>query len=141
MSVKITPDEAAQLYADRLSGATERIRKGIERVDTAPGVKAAEHSEEWFAGLQAAHSSGKWKDRVAAVSLPDWKKAITEKGLPRIGPGARAAQPKMAGFFKELFPHIEAGQRAIEGKRKLTLEDSIDRMVTFTRHMATFKRS
>ena len=38
---RLTPDEAAVKQANRLKGATEEIRKGIERVTVSPTAKAA----------------------------------------------------------------------------------------------------
>ena len=141
MATKITAAEAAEKYAERLAASTADIQRGVEAVQTAPGTTAAKNADKWFSGIQAAHTSGKWAKRVASVSVTDWKEATISKGIPRIGTGARAAVGKMTTFYGQLFPHIANGQSKIANMRNVTLEDSINRMVSFTRHMADFKRS
>ena len=81
---KLTPREAQEKHARRLKGATEDIRRGVQKVTEAPGVKAAAKEEKMRANLLAALDSGKWKNRVAAVPLEEWKDKMLNKGVGRI---------------------------------------------------------
>lgn len=141
MAIKVTSREAAAKFARNLGAATEDIRRGVERVTDNPCERAAARQEKMLANLTEAIRNGKWASGLRRVSLADWKKAFIEKGLTRIGPGANAAVDKLAKFYDDLFPHIEAGLRELDGMSDLTLEDNIARATAMMRHMHRFKRS
>ena len=138
MPVRVTPEEFADLWAARLGAAVERIRSGVERVREAPGAKAAAAADRFRARILEAIDSGRWQAEVSKVSLEDWKTAMLEKGVGRIAAGANAAKPEMTEFARALFAHIEAGQRELERMPRVTLEDSINRVTAWIRHMAEF---
>lgn len=140
MAVKLTPAQWADKLARNLKNASQDIQNGVNAVQTAPGQKAAAQSQKWINSLNEASTQEKWRRNVAAVSLEDWKKAMLDKGLARIGPGIDAAKPKIVQFAEEVTPHIEAGQRQLEQMPDLTLQDSINRAVTWITHMSEFRR-
>jgi hypothetical protein len=131
-----TPDEAAQAWAQRLSGSTDRIQRGVQGVTTAPGQAAARQKAVWAQNV--AQAQDKWASRVASVSLPDWQQAMITKGVQRVGTGAQAAQPKMAQFMGQLLPHIQSGLGSLPARGNL--DANINRMVAWSRHMANFQR-
>lgn len=141
MPVRLTPQQFATKWGNRLKGSLDDIRQGIDRVDQAPGIAAAAKADKWQQRVSSAESKRKWSRRVGAVSLEDWKTAIRDKGLPRIAAGVDAAQDKQVRFATELFAHQNEGLRVIEGMPDLVLEDSINRMTAWTRHMAAFEIS
>jgi hypothetical protein len=65
---------------------------------------------------------------------------MIEKAIERIPSGADKAKDKMATVFEQLFPHIEAGLRELERMPSVTLEDSINRVTFWIRHMAKFTK-
>lgn len=133
---KVTPEEYAEKWARRLRGATEDIRRGIDRVDEAPGVAAARNENAMLQNVTEAINSGLWAKRVKAVSLQDWKDAAINKGVGRIPAGVEAAQPKMAEIAVELLQAVDAAAAAANALPKVTLEDSIQRSATFIREMS-----
>lgn len=133
---KVTPDQAAQAWAQRLAGSTERIQQGVQSVTTSPGQAAARQKQAWAQNTQAAQD--KWASRVSAVSTSDWQQATIEKGLPRIAAGAQAAQPKMAQFMGQVLPHIDSVKGSLPARGNL--DQNIARMTAFTRGMAQFRR-
>lgn len=133
---KVTPDQAAQAWAQRLAGSTERIQQGVQSVTTSPGQAAARQKAAWSQNTQAAQD--KWAARVSAVSTSDWQQATIEKGLPRIAAGAQAAQPKMAQFMGQVLPHIDSVKGSLPARGNL--DQNIARMTAFTRGMAQFRR-
>ena len=137
---KLTPREAQEKHARRLKGATEDIRRGVQKVTEAPGVKAAAKEEKMRANLLAALDSGKWKSRVAAVPLEEWKDKMLNKGVGRIAAGVDEAAGDIENFFGELFEHQDGLSRQLENMPDLTLEDNINRMTQYVRGMAEFKR-
>lgn len=137
--VKATPQQATDKWVTRLSGATQEIQAGIDRVTEAPGQKAAAKSQKWIQAIQA--SQDKWKRNVAAVSLDQWKTLFKTVGVPRIAQGAQAKQVKFKNFFEQFLPHLEAGIAKVNSMPDTTFEERINRSVAMMRHNHEFKRS
>lgn len=135
---KITAQEAAAKWSRNLGAAAADIQRGIERVDTAPGAKAARQKGLYVQKVQ--QSADKWAQNVGNVSLADWQQAAIQKGVPRIADGAAKAEGKMAGFMNDLLPHIDAGKSKIDAMPKGSLADSKNRAAAWIDHMATFRR-
>jgi hypothetical protein len=128
------PNAVAQEWAQHLSAATQKIQAGVQSVQVAPGQAAARQRQAWLQNIQAA--ADKWARNVASVSLQDWQQDMVNKGIPRIGQGAQAAQPKFAAFMSRLLPYIDAGVRQLPPRG--TLDQNINRAVTFMRYMSQF---
>lgn len=137
---KLTPQEAAEKWGRRLKGSTEDIRRGVQRVREAPGVRAAAKVEKMRERLVAKIDDGTWEERVSAVPLDEWKGKMLDKGIGRISAGVDAANGKQVEFFGQLFEHQERLQQQLEGMPDLSLEDNINRVTTFLRGMADFRR-
>jgi len=137
--VKLTPEEFAEKHARRLKASTTDIRRGIENVTEAPTAKAAAKASKMHANLTEAVNSGKWARRLTAVTLEEWKEKALTKGLPRIAAGIDAAHDKQVRFATQLFAHENRVMSKIDGMPDLTLEDSISRVTTWMRDMATFE--
>lgn len=137
--VRVDANEFAEKWSRRLKASLEDIRKGVEKVNEAPSKKAIAKKEKLKQRLIEAIDSGRWERALSKVTLEDWKRAMIQKGLSRIASGVDEATPKMIEFGQALLQHIEAGQKAIENMPDLTLEDNINRMVAFIRHMAKFR--
>lgn len=135
---KVNPSQAADKWSRRLSGATEDIRAGIERVQSAPGQAAARKRQKWETSVRDAGE--KWQRNVSRVSLEDWKRKALEVGLPRVAQGAQANVDKTQAFFEEFLPHLDRGVASIEQMPDNTIEDRINRSVAMMRHNAGFKR-
>jgi len=137
---KLTAAEFQEKHARRLKGAVEDVRKGIDRVTESPTAKAAAKADKMLTNLTSAVSSGKWAAGLKRVSLEEWKRKTRDVGVNRIAAGIDASKDKVIAFAEELLPHIDRGQEKIKGMPDITLDDSINRMTTFTRHMAGFSR-
>ena len=131
-----TPEQAADLQAERLKSSLPRIREGVEGVSTAPGVLAAQKQDKMLANLTESITNGTWARNVAAVSLEDWKTAMIEKGINRIASGIDAARAKQVAFYTHLFAYQDGLQKKVHAMRDLTLEDNIARMTEWVRGMA-----
>lgn len=136
---KVTPAEFTEKHARRLKGSLEDIRRGVANVTEAPTAKAAKSADKMRANLIASIDSGKWARRLNSVSLEDWQKKMTEQGINRIASGIDGAHDKVLAFAEELLPHIDAGKRELANMPNISLEDNIQKMVSFTRHMAKFQ--
>lgn len=137
---KLSPDEFADKHARRLKGAIGDMEAGINKVTEAPGAAAAKKSAKMLANLTAKVQDGTWAKRVSAVPLDEWKNKMIAKGLPRVAGGIDAAHDKVVAFAGQLLPAIDAAQSKVKAMPDLTIEDSINRMTTFVREMAKFKK-
>lgn len=135
---RLTAGEAAEKWARNTKGATEEMRRGVQRVTEAPGVKAAAKADKMRAGLVEAIDSGKWQDRVSAVPLSEWKDKMLTKGVGRVSAGVDAANGKVVDFHNQLSDHQDRLTSQIEQMPDLTLEDGINRMVAQVRGMSEF---
>lgn len=138
---KLSPTEFQEKHARRLKGSVEDIRKGIDRVTENPCEKAAAKQDKMLTNLTAAVQSGKWAAGLKRVPLEKWKKQARDVGVNRIAAGIDAAKEKVISFAEQLLPHIDRGQEKIKGMPDVTLDDNINRMVSFVRHMGEFKRT
>lgn len=141
MVVRVTPQEYAEKWARRTSGATQDYTRGVQRVTEAPGIKAAASVDRLLASLTEAIVSGKWGSRVSGVTLQQWKDAAINKGAGRIAAGVQNATQDMQKFATEVIAHINGVQAEIEAMPNVTLEDRIQRSVVFQRRMHDFQRS
>jgi hypothetical protein len=139
MPVRVSPDQAANKWRDRLSGASAEITAGIERVNQAPTQRAVAKREKWRQNLAA--SEEKWVRNTGRVSLEDWKRAALDFGVPRIAQGAAAKVGKMENFMSDFLPFLARGVQQVEGMPDLTFENRIQRAVAMMRHNHGFKRS
>jgi len=138
---RLTPVEFQEKHARRLSASVEDVRKGIDRVTVNPCELAAAKQEKMLANLTASVLDGRWAAGLKRVSLEEWKTKARDVGAGRISAGINAAKAKVIAFAEQLLPHIDAGQAKLKTMPDITLEDNIQRMTDFCRHMATFKRT
>lgn len=137
---KLTPEQFADKHNRRTKAALEDMRAGINAVSEAPTAKAAAKQEKMRQRLMEALESGKWANGLKRVSLDEWKQKMLDLGVNRVASGLDANMKKVQDFAAQLLPHIEAGQKAIEKMPDVTLDDSINRMTAFIRHMSKFQR-
>lgn len=135
---KVTPAQGAEKWANRLGGATEDIRRGVEAVSQSPGELAVRNAQAYIQNVQA--SFAKWQRNTRRVTLDEWKQAMLNKGLSRVAQGAQANQGKMESFLTEFLPFQDRVTSEVRGMPKVTLEDSIARMTAQVRKTAAFKR-
>ena len=138
---KLSSAEFASKWNRRIKQSVEDVRTGVQKVTVSPTSQAAAKQDKMRARIVDSVDSGKWAAGLNRVSLEEWKSKTINKGVARIPQGADEAQAKVQNFANDLLPYIDSGLASIERLPDLTLEDSITRMTTWTRHMAQFKRS
>lgn len=134
---KLDPTAATTKWVNNLSAATPSITKGVQDVQTAPGVLAAQQASKWLAKIQA--SAQKWAKNVAAVSLSDWQNSMLNIGIQRIAQGAQAKQSKYTAFAQSFYPYLATGMAKVAAMPSTSLEDGINRAVTMIRYNAAYK--
>ncbi len=93
-----------------------------------------------LANVTKAINDGSWERGLRAVSLEDWKSAMIDVGVDRISTGTAKAQPKMEVFGEKLLAYEGGLQAKIKAMPDLTLEQNIQRMVTFIKGMSEFHK-
>ena len=135
---RVTPEQGATLWRDRLSAATERITMGVNRVTVAPGQAAARSADLWLQRVTA--SKDKWARRVSAVSLQDWQNAMNNVGVQRVAQGAAAHVGKMQSFLSEFLPYVDRISAQVHSMPKGGIEQSVARAAAQIRGNAAFRR-
>lgn len=138
---KLSAAEFQEKHARRLKASVEDVRRGIDRVTENPCEKAAAKQDKMLTNLTASVQSGKWAAGLKRVPLETWKRKARDIGVNRISAGIDGAKEKVVAFAEVLLPHIDRGQEKIKTMPDVTLDDNINRMTTFCRHMSTMKRS
>jgi hypothetical protein len=136
---KVSPQEGAAKWNNRMKVAISDMERGASRVSTAPGQLAAAKQQKWLQNIQAA--AGRWRDAVASVPLEEWRTAYVQKGLPRVSGGVDLGQAKLQRVNESLYAHIAAGEEMVRKMPDLTLQDSVQRAARFIEHMAKFRRT
>lgn len=137
---KVTAEEFAEKHARRLKGALQDIRTGIQRVTVSPTAEAVKKQDKMRVRLNQAIDSGKWANRTRKVTLEDWRNKAATVGVDRIPGGIDAATAKVTDFARQLLPAVDAARAKVKAMPDVTLEDSINRMNTYVREMAKFKK-
>ena len=135
------PSDVAAKWSRNLSSSSASIQSGVQAVNVAPTQLAARQQDAYLQGVQNAVNSGKWAAGLNRVSLGDWQNAMITKGIPRIQQGATTGKPAVENFMGQLLPFIQTQQRALASMPRGGLEANLNRMTTFARAMAGFKRS
>lgn len=138
---KLTAQEFQAKHARRLKAAVEDVRTGIDRVTENPCDKAAAKADKMLANLTTSVTNGKWAAGLKRVSLEEWKRKARDIGVNRIAAGIDGAKDKVVAFAEQLLPHIDREQAKIKAMPDVTLDDNINRMTSFIRGMANFKRT
>jgi len=136
--VRLTPEEISNQWNSKIKGATERIRTGISRVDTAPGLSAVKKQEKMKANLLRSIDDGTWAKQTGGVTLEDWKAKFTSK-VGRIAGGADEAMEKRKAFDTWLVSRLNTVLPKIASMPDLTIEDSINRAGQMIRAMSEQK--
>lgn len=129
---------AAKNWQRGMSQSGEKFKAGVNAVTESPTMKAAAAVDRQVAGVMRAAQEGKTQRALQAVTLESWKRDMLEKGAQRISTGAATAEPKVAAFFNEFFPHLQAGMNSLPPRGDL--EQNIARSAAMQRHNSQFRR-
>ena len=132
---RVNATEYAEKWARRSKASTEDYRRGVERVNQAPGEAAAKQADLMARKVAESISSGKWQRAVAGVSLQDWQKSALEKGAPRIAAGVDSAQGAQVQMAEKLLANVDRAVAAANQTPRGSFEDNINRMISFARSM------
>lgn len=130
----MTAAEWLDKWKRRLDAASTDIQKGVDRVSVAPGQQAAAAKDRYIAGVNA--SADVWANNVGKVSLQQWKDAMKNKAVGRIAAGTAQAVQTKQGNVAAMLSAVDAAVAATNQTPRGSLEQNIQRSVTFQREMA-----
>lgn len=136
MPRRVDATAAGEYWQRGLQNAGPKISAGIDRVSTAPGVKAAAKKDKYVQGVQ--QSQDLWARRVASVSLGEWQ-SRAKAGVSRIAEGAAAKQDKYVNGVQQVFAHMDSVLSRVDSMPDNTLEQRIAKSAEFQRGMAQYK--
>lgn len=134
--MKSDPAAAAQKWATAMQGAGTAYTAGVNRVTTAPGQSAARQVQQYI--NQVAARAQVWAQNVAAVSLQEWQQAAINKGAPRLGTGAQAAQSKFQTFMQALLAYEANGLGSLPARGDFAANQQ--RMIAWSTYMHNFTK-
>ncbi len=140
MATNRTPEEVAEKYARNTANAVPEYTKGVERVEIAPGVAAAAKADKYLSGVMQSFNEGKWQERVAAVTVEEWREKTLSKGVSRYQEGTQAAQANVAAFHGELQEFRRGLDTELNRMPDSTQEQRLSKMMANARGMAKFRR-
>lgn len=132
--------DVAQRWANNLGAAGQKIRDGVNAVTESPMAKAAARQDAWVQGVQRARDDGSYAAGLNSVTLAQWKDAMLNKGINRIGQGATQALPKMQQFLQSFLPYVQQGVNNLANQPRGDLSANIGRMVTMVQYLANYKK-
>jgi len=138
--VKVNATEFQEKWSRRLKGSLEDIKKGVDKVSEAPGLKAAAKVDKLKAKWLAKIEDGTWAKQVAAVSLDEWKRLFKDKVTARLSSGVDGAEKKVTAFAEKLLSFEDTLQTKVKRMPDLTIEDSVSRASEWIRGMSKFKK-
>jgi hypothetical protein len=134
--------QVAQTWSQRLQASTQQIQNGVNAVTTSPTQLAAANEAGYLQGVQQAVANGKWRTKLQAVSLSDWKSSMINKGIPHISTGATQAQGKVQTVMGQLLPFIYDTRDAINASNpRGNLQQNMARMNAFVQAMSMYNKS
>jgi hypothetical protein len=133
------PDEVALKWQRNLLGATQRMKDGAMALTVSPGTSAAAKKSLWVAKMTDPKIQDKWAANTAAVSLTDWQKQFTVKGMQNLNAGVQAGTPNVEAFMQQLLPFTDNVSRTVKAMPKNNLQDSIARATKAIQMMSEFK--
>lgn len=132
----MTANKVSEKWGRNLKASIPYVVEGIANVSESPAEKAIRKQDKMRANLMRAIDNGTWASQLGKVTLAEWKKKTTEKVQQRLSGGVDAGMAKRQEFDNYLVDTINGILPTIKDMPDMTLEDSINRVSTFMRHMS-----
>jgi hypothetical protein len=124
----LTAEQAAAKWQANLAAAGPAYIAGVNAVTTAPTQLAAAQQDKWARNVQLAAQTGRFANKLNAVTLQQWQDAARSKGASRLTSGAALAKPKMAQFLSAFLPVMQQVKAQVATMPKNGIEDSLARV-------------
>lgn len=136
----LNPAAIAAKWSNRMAGAGESMKQGVQAVTVAPTQQAAAAKDRWLAGIQRSAAEGTYEEGLNGVTLQDWQRSMLDKGITNMQTGARTSVPKVQKFLTAFLPFAQQVSEEVSQMPKGTIEDSVNRAAAAIRKLATFRK-
>lgn len=110
----LTPQQAADKWAQKAGAAAGDYKQGIMGVTQAPGAQAVQAQQVMVQNWNNAINSGQWAARTGAVSLSSWQQAASTKGAQNFATGVAAGKNKYVAAAQYYLPVAQAVHEAVK---------------------------
>ena len=125
----ISASQGTAKYKSGVQGGSTAYKNGVLAVTENPATKAIAQKDKMIANWNAAINGGKWEQKLGAVTLPMWKDAASNKGANNYAASADKASVNYQAWAADAYPQIAQLQQQIQAMPKVTISDSINRMI------------
>lgn len=133
---RVNATQWLEKWKRRMDASGQDMAAGVDRVTVAPGESAAQAQERFAQRMMESIQNGSWARGVRGVSLNDWKQAMKDKGIARIGQGTAQAVRTKQGRIAATLAAVDQAAAAANALPKGNIENSIARATTFMRTMS-----
>lgn len=123
-------------WGNNLNNATQYIKDGVARVQTAPSQQAIAAKDRMKQNLVQSIDNGTWEKGLSKVSLSDWQTAMTTKGINNLSAGIKNAQTKKVANITSLLAAVDTATAAANALPKGGLAQGIARATAFMTSMS-----
>lgn len=109
----LTPQQAADKWAQKAGAASGDYKAGVMGVTVAPGQLAVQNQAAMVNNWNQSINSGAWANRTGNVSLSAWQQAASTKGATNYATGVSAGKSKMAAAMAYYLPVAQAVKEAV----------------------------
>jgi hypothetical protein len=128
-----TAQQVADKWARNMANAGQSYKDGVMAVREAPGVAAARAADRMKANIIDSIDSGRYAQRVSAVSLSTWQQKTANKGAARLTQGAAEAKQDVMEFQQRWLPIMQQASEQVKQMPKGTEADAVARMLVIYR--------
>ena len=129
MPNNLTVQQVVAKWSANGASSADAVRAGVNGVTESPMDKAAAAKDRWLAGIQKAAQSGKWENRLRAVTLAQWKEAMVQKGIPNMTTAYNSdlVKRKFSTFMTTWLPFARDIGKQARAMPRGTIQQSIAR--------------
>ena len=138
MAVK-TPERWLSKQLARVRVAGDDFKTGVEAVTVNPAERALAANAKRVAKLRESIEKKTWENKMAKVSLEDWKRKAATLGAERFIPGVEANVDKIEGFIRSFQPKLESLTSSVKAMPETTDTEREARMLAQVRGMRKMK--
>jgi hypothetical protein len=129
--------QAAQMWAQNLASAGQKITNGVNNTTKDPIQLAIAAIPTMVANFQAAASQGRIQSGLQKSSKAAWQQAMIKKGIPNLAAGTAQAMPKVAAKLQSIIASVN--QAVAQLPPRGTLQQNLQRANQFATAMAATK--
>lgn len=136
---KLSPQEVAALWQQRMAGAGDKYKQGVSKVQENPAQSAIAAQDRLLANFTDSVTNGKWANSLSKVTLQQWRQACVEKGAAALAASARLGAEKVLRAEQEMAPIRDAIRSSLPERG--TIEQNLERarMMALRMHEARKK--